>query len=172
MSERSDIHVRLLKEEDVAAYMRMFSPAVRKVLRASCYWHEFDYVHTKLRNQKNNKQNNQIEPDRANEQATAFYGIFLDTSLIGALEIRSPEYRGQLYTWLHEDYWGKGIFQVAFKQICQEYFTNNPEANSITATVDVSNIQSYKALLKAGFTCIAQRPGPYEDQFELSFEKL
>lgn len=149
---RSNIVVRLLTYDDLSAYIMAFSQDVQEVLHASGYWYEYDYVYGQLQKQ------------------ACFYGIFTQLGLlIGAIEIRGPEYRGQLYTWINQAWWGKGVFQEAFMEVCKLYFIANPHETTITATVDVSNLRSYRALLKVGFIDKGRCSGPYEDQFVMEF---
>jgi len=122
-------------------------------------WSEFEYVYTQINKQKEGK--------------TFLYGIFeLEKKcLIGSIEIRSKEHRGQLYTWLHEKYWGKGFFQDAFALVCKDYFMKNVHATEFTARVDISNQSSTKALLKAGCKIIRLCQGPREQQHEITCYK-
>ena len=149
------VYVKELSVEYVQDYLDMFSTTVQKVLGVTSLWNEFEYVHTQIAKQKEGK--------------TFLYGIFESTKnlLIGSIEIRSTEYRGQLYTWLHEDYWGKGFFQDAFTLVRCDYFKKNKEMKEFTARVDVSNTASLKALLKAGCKLLRTCKGPREDQHEI-----
>jgi RimJ/RimL family protein N-acetyltransferase len=149
------VYVKELSVEYAQDYLDMFSTTVQKILGVSSLWNEFDYVHNQIAKQKEGK--------------TCLYGIFESTKnlLIGSIEIRSSEYRGQLYTWLHEDYWGKGLFQDAFTLVRYDYFKKNKEVTEFTARVDVSNKASLKALLKAGCTLLRTCKGAREDQHEI-----
>ena len=47
---------------------------------------------------------------------TWFYAIFgtLSDELIGAIEIKNrSQFPGQLHCWLHEAFWGQGLFEQA-----------------------------------------------------------
>ena len=144
-----------LSQEYIPDYLDMFSPVIQKILGVSSVWSEFEYVHTRLHKQDINK--------------LFFYVIFkkADNFLIGSIEIRSPEHRGQLYTWLHEQYWSQGLFQEAFVLASRDYFIHNHQETNFTARVDISNQRSLKALLKLGCTTIRKTRGAREDQHEL-----
>lgn len=154
------VYVKELSTEYVQDYLDMFSTTVQKILGVSSLWNEFEYVHTQIKKQKEGK--------------TFLYGVFEQEKnhLIGSIEIRSEEHRGQLYTWLHQDYWGKGFFQDAFGLVRLEYFAEYKESNKFTARVDVSNTASLKALLKAGCKSMGIKKGPREDQYEIICYRL
>lgn len=149
------IYLEFLQESYIDDYLVMFSLTVQKILGVSSIDTEKKYLQEQLLNQSQNK--------------TIFFCIFeLQThSLIGALEIRSKQHRGQLCTWLHENYWGKGYFKEAFILAKTYYFTRNPKEKSITARVDVSNIRSYNALKNLGCTVERISAGPRGDQYEM-----
>ncbi len=149
------VYVKELSTEYVQDYLDMFSTTVQKILGVSSLWNEFEYLHCQLKKQKEGK--------------TFLYGIFEKSQdhLIGSIEIRSIEHRGQLYTWMHEDYWGKGLFQDAFALVRSDYFSKNKQITEFTARVDVSNNASLKALLKAGCKSVRMCKGPRENQHEI-----
>lgn len=98
------IFIRKLQRDDIEAYMKMFSPAVRGALFVSSLQEEREYVIVHLEQQLHGM--------------THFYGIFLSdrNQLIGAIEIRDANaYRGQLYCWINEQYWGAGYFLEAMR---------------------------------------------------------
>lgn len=149
------ICLRLLQKEYIDAYLAQFTEAVRKPLRVQDPLAERQYLEQALVKQKAGN--------------TYFYLIFdkITESLLGAVEIRNPETsRGQLYTWLHHDFWGKGLFQEAIQLAAHDYFART-QAHYFDATVDVNNHRSYKALKKAGFADLSIQQGAWEDQFVL-----
>ncbi len=102
------------------------------------------------------------------ETASFFYIISPKKTMnvIGAIEIRRPTYRSQLYCWLNEDYWGKGYFQEAMQLLAWHYFKTTGNT-TICACVDYTNERSFYALKKAGFQEKRITPGPYGLQYEL-----
>lgn len=147
--------LRSLQKKYIDEYMSQFSESVRKPLRVQELSAERIYLEQALGKQA--------------AGTTYFYLIFdrLSDLLIGAIEIRAREAsRGQLYTWLHHDYWGKGLFQEALKLAAEDYFAQTKELY-FDATVDISNIRSYKALKKAGFADVGIQEGAWEKQFVL-----
>lgn len=138
-------------------YLTKFSNIVMAALQVANLESERDYLHQALRLQAEGKTN--------------FYCIFSEDNneLIGAIEIRNPDFsRGQLYTWVHQDYWGRGVFQEALHLAAQDYFATT-KALCFDATVDLTNIRSYKALKKAGFADISIKEGAHGKQFVLIF---
>lgn len=144
-----------LHNDYIPDYLDMFSPMVQRILGVPSTALEGAYLAAQLQKQK--------------EGRIHFYCIFYkeNEQLIGSIEIRSPEHRGQLYTWLHEDYWHAGFFAEAFKVAVQDYFKYNPQVTTFTARVDISNKRSFKALLKVGCVVAMRSRGPREDQYEL-----
>ncbi len=141
----------------IEQYLQKFSPAVMAALHVKDKESERVYVQEALAKHQ--------------EGQTFFYCIFDEKTdeLFGALEIRSPESsRGQLYTWLHEDCWGKSIFQQALYLAALDYFSKSGTLY-FDATVDVENVRSYKALKKAGFADIGINEGPFDKQFVLIY---
>lgn len=101
--------------------------------------------------------------------ATNFFYVIKDThtaSIIGAIEIRDPGHLSQLYCWLNEQYWGRGYFSYAFKQVLYLYHDATGE-KIITACVDENNLQSLRALMKNGFKKKGSRLGPQGKQIIL-----
>jgi RimJ/RimL family protein N-acetyltransferase len=81
--------------------------------------------------------------------------------LIGALEIRDPACRSQLYCWINERWWGNGYFQQAVMLAAIHYFTQTNE-QTISACIDIDNMRSYHAFIKAGFVTQRIRFNQYE----------
>ena len=101
---------------------------------------------------------------------TLFFTIFCKETktLMGAIEVRSARYRGQLYYWLNEKYWSQGFLQEAL-QLVFEYYAQNAKEKSVTAFVDVSNARSIKVLKRFGFKKKETRKGPRENQIEMVY---
>jgi RimJ/RimL family protein N-acetyltransferase len=144
--------IQHLEHKHEQAYLDAFSAQVRAALRVTSLDAERQYVREQLA--------------RAGDQKIHFYGIFnaTDGALIGAIQIRDHSYRGQLYTWLHHDYWGKGVFQYAVHAVAEIYFAQT-KALFFDATVDIDNMRSYKALKKSGFADLALQEGSFGKQF-------
>lgn len=140
----------------VFQYLISFTLPIRDILHVPDLEAEYRYLSHRLHYQK--------------EQAIFFYCIFDNRTdiLVGAIEIRGTEFPGQLYTWLHPDYWGKYYFQEALLLLATYYFSVTQQFH-FTARVDIDNKRSYKALKKAGFADYAIVEGPYEKQYELLF---
>lgn len=151
----SSVFLKELSREYFADYLDMFSPMVQQILGVSSPLGELAYI--------THQNENQAKGD------TLFFCIFeKDTDLlVGSIEIRSKAHRGQLCTWIHENYWGSGYFQEAFKLASQAYFKKYPHESNFTARVDSSNQRSLKALLKAGCKEVRISNGPREKQHEL-----
>jgi RimJ/RimL family protein N-acetyltransferase len=151
--EKQRIIVRPLVHDDVEHYLDMFSPVVREILHVSCVEIERAYLLERLQ---------QVD-------AISFYAIISQNKdhLIGAIDIRNPDaYRGQLYCWIHESYWGTGIFHDAMRLATSDYF-KRVNARYFNALVDVHNIRSYCALKKFGFADSGYMHGAYGRQYEL-----
>jgi RimJ/RimL family protein N-acetyltransferase len=149
------VFVRPLCQEDIGAYLALFSPMVQSALSVSSVAEEREYLIVHLAQQMHGM--------------TFFYGIFLsDTQqLIGAIEIRDKNaYRGQLYCWVHEKYWGTGYFIQAMQRAAADYF-GQTNARFFNALVSTSNKRSYKALKKCGFADSGFYSGLDGDSFEL-----
>lgn len=151
----SHIFLKELSEDHFTDYLDMFSPRVQELLGVSSPFAELAYI----------KQ----QSHRHEEGDTLFFCIFEQATdlLIGSIEIRSKAHRGQLCTWMHEDYWGSGYFQEAFRLASEWYFKKYPHEECFTARVDISNQRSYKALLKLGCKQVNLSPGPREEQYAL-----
>ncbi|MCL4229255.1 GNAT family N-acetyltransferase [Candidatus Dependentiae bacterium] len=139
----------------VASYLQQFSETVREALRVTSIHAEHEYLQAALEKQAKGE--------------THFYLIITDQSqqVIGAVEIRQPEQsRGQLYTWLNESYWGRGIFQHMIREVAADYFaqTHKPYFD---ATVETNNQRSYRALKKAGFADLGIQEGAWEKNYVL-----
>lgn len=149
------VFLKDLTEDHFHDYFEMFSPRVQELLGVSSSFAELGYV--------------QQQTVKHHEGEMFFFGIFerKTNQLIGSIEIREKHYRGQLCTWMHEDYWGTGYFQEAFKIVHQAYFKKYPHESYFTARVDKSNKRSYQALTKLGCRPKRISPGPREDQYEL-----
>lgn len=148
-----------LAQNHFEAYLAMFSPFIQKILNVSDTQEEHEYL--KLQYQK--VQNNQ----------TFFYCIIeaFSQQLIGALEIRSKAHRSQLYNWINEQFWGNGYYQEALLTLLPHYFKQHPEEEEVNARVDISNLRSFYALKKCGFTQTGIFKGSREDQYNLIIVK-
>lgn len=153
------ITLRLLSTEFFSEYVKMFSPKVREMLHVSSANSELEYLEDRV--------------EKIKQRATFFYCIFDNHTnhLIGAVEIRNElEAAGQLYIWIHENYWGSGSYQEALRLCAQEYFKNS-DRPFFNAHVDVSNKRSYRALKKCGFAEMGFYKGPYGKQYDLILRK-
>jgi len=140
-------------------YLKVFSEKVKELLHVSCDESELEYLEERLQRQKEGK--------------TFFYVIFenSENKLIGAIEIRGiEETDSQLYSWVHEDYWGTGMYQEALALVSREYFDETKEP-FYNANVDVSNLRSYYALKKHGFIDSGVKKGPFGKQYKLILRK-
>lgn len=149
----SGITIKPLSQELIPLYLQAFSDAVKQALHVTSTSSEEQYLLAHL----------------ADPGDSVFFTVMRDGVCIGAIAIRDKKrFPGQLYSWLHHDYWGKGYYQEALRLVLQNYFekTNEPYC---TAHVDVTNMRSYKALKKAGFADLALIRGPYGKQFELVY---
>jgi len=148
-----NIILQNLQEQDEQAYLKAFSQEVRSALRVSSIESERLYLQEQFLLQQQKK--------------IYFYVIFDKKTevLIGAVHVRSADFSpGQLYTWVHHDYWGMGAFQEAVLLASQDYFRHTGSLY-LDATVDCDNIRSYKALKKAGFADIGINEGQFGKQF-------
>lgn len=151
----NQVYLKELSQDHFTDYLDMFSPRVQEILGVSSPFAELAYIE-----QQSHKQ-------QAGD--TLFFCIYEHNTeiLVGSIEIRSKAHRGQLCTWLHEDYWGTGYFQEAFRIASEIYFKKYPHEDCFTARVDISNKRSYKALLKLGCKEVRTSSGPREQQYEL-----
>ena len=103
------------------------------------------------------------------ENKLVFFCIFLKQKeqFIGAIEIRPPHYKSQLYNWLNEQFWSQGFMQEALSLTARYYFMLHPRSVGITACVNVSNVKSIAALTRFGFEILLRRKGPKEDQLHM-----
>jgi RimJ/RimL family protein N-acetyltransferase len=151
----SRVILRLLRKEFFAEYAARFSPIVRTILHVPTIDHEISYLEQRL--------------EKMGQGKTLFYCV-IDTRahhLIGGIEIRDrSEHYGQLYSWLHEMYWGTGQYKEALSLAAQSYFKMT-EQLYFTAHVDISNQRSYHALKKCGFAHAGFFNGPYGKQYAL-----
>lgn len=144
------VTLRFLCSDHISEYLNMFSPTV-------CHWLHADqeseslYLAQQLIAQA--------------QGATYFFCIFDRESdrLIGGIEIRESIHRGQLYAWMHEDYWGTGLYQEALALAARFYFMMTG-ASFFTAHVDVHNKRSYHALRKMNFAPSGIIQGPHGKQ--------
>lgn len=151
----SVLTIKELDHQHVCDYLQMFSQPVQEILHVRSVASEQQYLLTHL----------------ADPGDSVFYMVMLDDRCIGALAIRDKKrFPGQLYSWLHHDFWGKGYCQQALALALDRYFEKTGESYC-TAHVDCTNLRSYKALKKAGFADLAIIRGPYGKQFELVFRK-
>ena len=150
------ILLRPLSYEHVFQYLISFTHPVRNILHVPDLEAEYRYLSHRLLLQ--------------DKQTIFFYSIFEQRTdiLVGAIEIRGTEFPGQLYTWLHPDYWGRDYFQEALMLLAAYYFGVTHESY-FTARVDADNMRSYHALKKVGFADYAIVEGPYAKQYELLF---
>lgn len=140
-----------LASEHIEVYLTNYSACVQKLL----YVHDLFYERAYLQ-------------ERLNDKDAFFYVIFakLHHTFLGAIEIRTPFYRSQLYCWLNERYWGKGYFQEAMLLVAEQYFQASGE-HCIMARIDCTNRRSFQALKKVGFEQIALVQGSYGPQYEM-----
>ena len=149
------IYLKELSQDHFTDYLDMFSPRVQEILGVSSPMAELAYV--------------QEQEQKQQKSDTLFFCIFERATelLVGSIKIRSKVYRGQLCTWVHEDYWGTGYFKEAFKLASDAYFKKYPHEDHFTARVDMSNKRSYNALLKLGCKEVRVSSGPRGKQHEL-----
>jgi RimJ/RimL family protein N-acetyltransferase len=175
------VTLHALRAEFINAYLECFSPAVRAALQVTSIDSERTYLAARLAQveatnkviEKEGDKNKQAGKIFAAKEALFFYCIFdtVTKKLIGAIEIRSrDEMAGQLYCWIHENYWGLGHFQQALTGAAQDYFDKTYD-RFFTAHVDVTNLRSYAALRKAGFAPWGFHQGPHGKQHVLVLRK-
>ena len=153
------VYLRELREDFFSDYLAAFLERVQKLLHVQNIKSERDYLCTRLEKQKKGQ--------------TIFFCLFDSKTdrLIGALEIRDQiETSSQLYSWLHEDFWGTGRYQEVLRLAAQEYFIRTNKI-FFSAHVDKKNKRSYFALKKNGFADFAIRNGPHGKQYQLIFRK-
>ena len=153
------VYLRELREEFFTQYLAAFSERVKKCLHVSQSSSEIAYLSSRLK--------------RQNKSSGLFFCVFNKKTdkLIGAIEIRAQEETdNQLYSWLNEHYWSKGLYQEALRLASQEYFVRSNHI-FFQANVDVSNKRSYYALKKYGFADTGLCNGPYGKQYQLVLRK-
>lgn len=146
---------RPLAEQHITDYLRMFSNTVRALLHVQSLESEYEYLHACIKKMR--------------EGLTHFYCLFNvgDDQLIGAIEIRSyQENRGQLYSWLNEQYWGSGYYQEALGLVAACYFEQTART-FFSVHIDVENKRSYRALKKCGGAHIGICHGAYGKQYQM-----
>lgn len=152
------VTLRILDQMHIDDYCAILSPAVCAALHVTSITSEQEYLFNRL----------------CADEESFFYTIFDSHAdkLIGGIEIRPPtSSRGQLYSWIHENYWGLGCFREALGLITREYFAYHKDVPCVTAHVDVSNKRSYWALKKSGFADIGICQGPYGKQYRLAMRR-
>jgi len=89
------------------------------------------------------------------------FAITLEDEVIGAIGIHTQDdiwsKNAELDYWIAEDYWGQGIATLAIKELVV-YGFNHLNLNRIFARPFGTNIESRKALEKAGFRLEANLP--------------
>lgn len=151
--------LRLLSHFYFPEYLCMFSPTVRMALHVSDTQSELCYLKERLIKMHDGK--------------TLFYCIFDKQAdqLVGGIEIRDDQiHRGQLYSWMNEDFWGGGRYQEALALASQEYFKSF-NALFFNAHVDIVNQRSYHALRKFGCAQGGYCNGPNGKQYNLIIRK-
>ncbi|SRR3990167_6649266 len=149
------IYLEPLSSEHIQEYMAAFSPTVQKILDVHMPESEREYLHARI------------------EQRVPFFYVIKDKEsgvLIGAIEIRDPATRSQLYCWLNEAWWGSGRFQQAIRLAAHNYFSQTNE-DAITAHVDCDNLRSVHALQKAGFASHGTTGSQAHKQFVLLLQR-
>ncbi len=144
-----------LSSEWVGAYLQIFSDVIQGILHVKETDSERGYLMECI------------------EQGAPFFFMVLEQAsneLIGAIEIRNPLHRSQLYCWINEKWWGTGCFKDAMHQAAQAYFEKSRES-TITACVDHDNVCSYRALKKVGFIEKGTLQGPHGLQYEMVLEQ-
>lgn len=155
-SQESDVALQSLQELHIPYYLQSFVEPVRRLLHVTGIDAERDYLYERL--------------PLVDRQETFFFVLMhtVRAFCLGAIEIRGPGHSGQLYCWLHPDFWGKGYFGQALQVAAAHYFETT-HALYFTAHVDISNGRSYAALKKCGFADYRLLDGPYGKQYELMF---
>jgi len=141
------VTLKILDQKYFENYHNMFSPKIRKALglpEVATLDQTEDFLSKKIEDLKIG--------------ATIFYCIFDNKTkqLIGSIEIREPGFvDGQLGAWINEHFWGGGRYQEALDLMLQEYFRQK-KVDSINAFIESTNIRSFKAHQKYGFTFIRE----------------
>lgn len=93
------VSLRELHQDYFNEYFLAFSLRVQRLLHVTYISSELDYLHR------------QLEKQQCMHTKNLFFCVFdrKTDRLIGALEIRDQEETSnQLYSWLHENFWGEG----------------------------------------------------------------
>lgn len=150
----SELLLDELKYHHISSYLNAFVEPVRTCLHVPTLEAEHAYL---------------LERLPMIEQKRTFFYVLLTPSqreCIGAIEIRGQEHPGQLYCWMHPDFWGKNYFARALQCAAHLYFVMSG-ALYFTAHVDTDNMRSYYALKKCGFADYHITQGAYGRQYEL-----
>lgn len=149
------VELRPLERSFFDAYLNAFSECVRTYIGVDTESERL-YLEAHYRQQKRGE--------------THFFTIFCrhKNELMGAIEVRSARYRGQLYYWLNEKFWSQGFLQEALKLVAS-YYQAHTKKKEINAFIDVSNRASIKALQKFGFKKKRIHKGSREDQIEMIY---
>ena len=147
--------LRALNPLFFADYLKMFSKTVRSFLGITDIQSERLYLKSHY--------------EQVQENKLIFFCIFSKKTeqFMGAVEIRPPHYKSQLYNWLNEQFWSHGFMQESLTLATHYYFMLHPDSSGITACVNISNIKSIAALERFGFEKLLQGKGPREDQIHM-----
>ena len=153
-----NVVARPLHQDYFNEYLCMFSPTVQQALHLGDSQGEYAYITMQCSKNRGEK--------------SFFYCIFevVHNHLIGAIEIRNTYERGQLYSWLHESYWGMGFYQEALRVVANAYFAHSG-LHYFTVHIDLTNQRSYRALKKYGAADNGFVQGPYGKQYQLIIRK-
>lgn len=149
--------IDFLQSHYIANYLRNFSAAVQHILNVHSLESEKQYLEHQLWAQE--------------KGYTHFYCLFdrLTEQVMGAIEIRNPiQHPGQLYCWLHENYWSKGLLGEGMVPVAHDYFARS-ENSFFNAHVHHENKRSYHALKKCGFADEGMYDGPWGLQHVLRY---
>lgn len=153
------VTLKELSIDHIESYMRMFSSTVKQLLHVDSTICERSYIEYCI---------------QQHMQRRYFCFTIFDNHeqiLIGSLFLKSPhDYKGQLESWINEDYWGSGRYQESLALITREYFDRST-VSLITAHVYTDNMRSYKAHKKFGFMDIALIDGAYGKQYVLAYKR-
>lgn len=146
------ISVSTLQFADIDSYLHQFSPTIQALLYVDNPLSERHYLVGRC-------------------ESPYFFVIRENQSgsLVGALEIRDPGHKSQLYCWVNERFWGNGYFKEAFNIIARLYKKETQE-KTISACVYNTNERSLHALKAVGFYETGMRLGPYGNQIMLALD--
>ncbi len=158
--EGERIILRSLHPSLFESYLMRFSEKIRSILGVDSLEEERRYLYKHYQ--------------RMQEGEVHFFCIFLKkkNELIGGIEIRSAEFRGNFYGWIHEQFWSQGLFQDALRTAVHYYFEKYPHEFVLTAWIDESNHSSLAVFERVGFLKHLKHKGPREDQWELIYLKM